>query len=147
MNNIVKTAAASALIAATTLVAIAPASAHDHRRYRDNTGAIVAAGALGLAAGALIGNANRQGDVVYRYGDDAYYDRYDEPRYARPLPAYERPVRVYEQPRPVYVERYSSFEPWTRDWYRYCSDRYRSFDAQSGTFMGYDGVRHFCVAN
>lgn len=138
MNRIVKAAAASVLIGATTLVAIAPASAHDHRRYRDNTGAVVAAGALGLAAGALLGSANRQADVVYRY---------DEPRYERPRPVYERPVRVYEQPRPVYVERYSSFEPWTRDWYRYCSDRYRSFDPQSGTFMGYDGVRRFCEAN
>jgi hypothetical protein len=143
MNRIVKTAAASALIAATTLVAIAPASAHDHRRYRDNGGAIVAAGALGLAAGARLGSANRQADVIYRYDEPRY--RYDEPRYVRPRPVYERPVRVYEQPR--YVERYSSFEPWTRDWYRYCSDRYRSFDPQSGTFMGYDGVRHFCVAN
>jgi hypothetical protein len=139
MNRIVKTAAASALIAATTLAAIAPASAHDHRRHRANTGDVVAAGVLGLAAGALIaGSANRQADVIYRY---------DEPRYVRPRPVYERPVRVYERPRPVYVERYSSFEPWTRDWYRYCSDRYRSFDPNTGTFVGYDGVRRFCEAN
>jgi hypothetical protein len=139
MNRIVKTAAASALIAATTLAAIAPASAHDHRRHRANTGDVVAAGVLGLAAGALIaGSANRQAYVIYRY---------DEPRYVRPRPVYERPVRVYERPRPVYVERYSSFEPWTRDWYRYCSDRYRSFDPNTGTFVGYDGVRRFCEAN
>lgn len=138
MNRIVKTAVASVLVGATTLVAIAPASAHDHRRYRDNTGAVVAAGALGLAAGALLGSATRQVDVIYRY---------DEPRYVRPRPVYERPVRVYEQPRRVYVQRYASFEPWTREWYRYCSDRYRSFDPQSGTFMGYDGVRRFCEAN
>jgi hypothetical protein len=138
MNRIVKTAVASVLVGATTLVAIAPASAHDHRRYRDNTGAVVAAGALGLAAGALLGSATRQADVIYRY---------DEPRYVRPRPVYERPVRVYEQPRRVYVQRYASFEPWTREWYRYCSDRYRSFDPQSGTFMGYDGVRRFCEAN
>ena len=138
MNRIVKTAVASVLVGATTLVAIAPASAHDHRRYRDNTGAVVAAGALGLAAGALLGSASRQADVIYRY---------DEPRYVRPRPVYERPVRVYEQPRRVYVQRHASFEPWTREWYRYCSDRYRSFDPQSGTFMGYDGVRRFCEAN
>jgi hypothetical protein len=26
----------------------------------------------------------------------------------------------------------------------YCAQRYRSFDPQSGTFMGYDGRRHPC---
>jgi hypothetical protein len=27
---------------------------------------------------------------------------------------------------------------------RYCYDRYRSFDGRSGTYVGYDGMRHFC---
>ena len=31
--------------------------------------------------------------------------------------------------------------------HRYCSDRYRSFDPNTGTFVGYDGVRRFCEAN
>jgi hypothetical protein len=35
-------------------------------------------------------------------------------------------------------------EPWSREWFRYCSNRYRSFDGRTGTFMGYDGQRHFC---
>jgi hypothetical protein len=30
---------------------------------------------------------------------------------------------------------------------RYCYDRYGSFDARTGTYAGYDGARHFCVAN
>ena len=39
-----------------------------------------------------------------------------------------------------------SYEPWTRPWYDYCSQRYRSFNPDSGTFVGYDGREHFCVA-
>ena len=26
----------------------------------------------------------------------------------------------------------------------YCAQRYRSYDPSSGTFMGYDGMRHPC---
>lgn len=30
------------------------------------------------------------------------------------------------------------------DWYAYCASKYRSFDPASGTFLGYDGLRHPC---
>jgi BA14K-like protein. len=77
----------------------------------------VALGVLGLAAGALIGGAIA-----------------NSPGYVETRPAY-RPQRV------------GSLEPWTQGWYDYCSQRYRSFDPRSGTFRGYDGRDHFCVAN
>jgi hypothetical protein len=32
--------------------------------------------------------------------------------------------------------------PWTREWYDYCANRYRSFDPRSGRFIGYDGRRY-----
>jgi hypothetical protein len=35
-------------------------------------------------------------------------------------------------------------QPWTEDWYAYCSSRYRSFNPRSGTFVGYDGYERFC---
>ena len=69
----------------------------------------------------------------YDYDDDYEY------REVRPV------RRYYAQPRVVYADRYA--EPWTRDWYEYCSDRYRSFNARSGTFTGNDGEQHFCTAN
>lgn len=31
-----------------------------------------------------------------------------------------------------------------REWIRRCSRTYRSFDARSGTYLGYDGYRHYC---
>ncbi len=30
------------------------------------------------------------------------------------------------------------------DHHAYCHSRYRSYDARSGTFVGYDGRRHYC---
>lgn len=30
------------------------------------------------------------------------------------------------------------------NWDAYCTSKYRSFDPVTGTFMGYDGVRHYC---
>jgi hypothetical protein len=30
------------------------------------------------------------------------------------------------------------------DWEAYCFSRYRSFDPYSGTYLGYDGLRHPC---
>ncbi|MEJ6783902.1 BA14K family protein [Aminobacter sp. Piv2-1] len=149
MNRIIKTIVLSAAVAATTLAALPAAQASDGWRHykhrRDNTGAIVAAGALGLIAGAVIaGNANRSRPVYDDYYD---YDYQPQPRriyrqeYYRPAP----------QQRVIYSENYgrgySSVEPWTPEWYEYCSDRYRSFKPRTGTFTGYDGQQHFCVAN
>ncbi len=31
------------------------------------------------------------------------------------------------------------------EWIAYCSQKYRSFDPASGTFMGYDGIRRPCT--
>jgi hypothetical protein len=31
-----------------------------------------------------------------------------------------------------------------RPWLERCEARYRSFDRASGTFLGYDGKRHYC---
>jgi len=32
-------------------------------------------------------------------------------------------------------------------WYEYCANKYRTFDGASGTYMGFDGLRHRCVVN
>ncbi|ODN69201.1 BA14K family protein [Methylobrevis pamukkalensis] len=32
----------------------------------------------------------------------------------------------------------------SQGYYAYCSSKYRSFDASSGTYVGYDGNRHYC---
>lgn len=136
MNRFLKTAVLAAAVGATTLATIPTASADHRYRHRHRGGDAVAAGVIGLAAGALIGGALAQP----RYREPVYYDDYYEPR----------PVRRYEYVRPAYRERVyvrGSLEPWSREWYRYCENRYRSFDSRTGTFMGYDGREHFCTAN
>ncbi len=130
MNRFLKTAVLAVALGATTLAAMPAAQAGDHWRHSNN-GDAVAAGVIGLAAGALIGGALAQP----RYREPIYYDDYYEPA---PVRRYNY-VRTYEEPR--YVRR---AEPWSREWYRYCSSRYRSFDPDTGTFVGYDGRERFC---
>ena len=147
MNRIFKTAVLSAAMAATMLVALPTANADEWRHHRHHgNGDAIAAGVLGLAAGALIGGAlanDRPPPDANRYYDDGYYNDgyYDREVRVRPAPV----RRYYVEPRVVYADRYA--EPWTRDWYEYCSDRYRSFNSRTGTFTGNDGEQHFCTAN
>lgn len=69
--------------------------------YRRDRGNALAAGALGLATGAIIGGAIAQSQA---------------------------------QAAPVYGGNTAS----------YCAQRYRSYDPASGTYLGYDGLRHPC---
>ena len=137
MNRIFKTAILSAAVAATTLATLPAANAGDRywrnngRHYHHSDGGDLAvAGILGLAAGALVVGLASQPAPVYA-------NPYRQPR--------PRPIRDY--PQTVYLDEYASLEPWSAEWYDYCSNRYRSFSPRSGTFIGYDGQEHFCVAN
>ncbi len=139
MNSILRTAILSAAVAATTVAALPAANAGERqwRRHHDgyhtsNGSDLAAAGILGLAAGALIVGLTAQ-------------PAYREPVYTtRPQPGRGYPI-VYDR----YAQGYyaPSLEPWTAGWYDYCADRYRSFKPRSGTFTGYDGQQHFCIAN
>lgn len=60
------------------------------------------------------------------------------------------PVRRDSGPRVVTYEDSvggGSLEPWSAGWIDYCSDKYRTFDSRTGTYKGYDGLKHFCVAD
>ncbi|MBJ6127695.1 BA14K family protein [Microvirga sp. BT325] len=72
----------------------------DRRYYRRDRGDALAAGALGLATGAIIGGALAQSQA---------------------------------QAAPVYNQNHA-----------YCSQRFKSYDPRSGTYLGYDGQRHPC---
>lgn len=65
-------------------------------------------------------------------------------------PTYKKPKRTtYDAPKVITYKdsvASASFEPWTQQWQNYCSNRYRSFNPNTGTFRGYDGLNHFCVA-
>jgi BA14K-like protein len=143
MNRLLKITILSIAVAATTLTALIPADAHDrwrHGRHSDG-GDLVAAGVLGLAVGAIAAGVLAD--------DPPYRPVYDEPIYRDPLPRPRphRPYYVEPEPSVVYYQDQAALEPWSPEWFRYCGDRYRSFDPDTGTFTGYDGEAHFCVAN
>jgi len=139
MNTLVKSIVLSVALAATTVASFSPAMADDRwRRHHRNDN--LAVGAAGLAAGVLLGSALSQ---------PRYVDRgpvYVEPEYDDAVPVY-RSRRVYVDEPDYYQARpVQTLRPWTGAWVRYCSQRYRTFDRQTGTFVGYDGQEHFCTA-
>ncbi|MGB3864020.1 MAG: BA14K family protein [Xanthobacteraceae bacterium] len=73
----------------------------------------------GLAAGALIGGAFAA-PYAYGYGYPYYYD--DDYYYDAPT------VAVAADPGSV----------------AYCQRRFKSYDVRTGTYLGYDGLRHPC---
>ncbi len=93
-----------------------------------------AAGAA--AAGVVTGAAIAAGDYGYGYDPNYYGDQYAyDPGYDSY--AYDTgPVVAFDQPVPV--EGPVVADP------SYCAQRYRSYDPASGTYLGYDGLRHPC---
>ena len=86
-------------------------------------------GVLGLATGAIIAGSVLNGP--------AYQPGYDT-----------APAQDYYPPAPgdsSYSVGKADIEPWSDEWFRYCANKYRSFNASTGTYRGYDGYDHFCV--
>lgn len=110
---------------------------HQHRgndKHHDRDLAIGIIG--GLAAGAIIGGA-----IV----DEPRYQQPRPPRFEpRPYPHYYPPRR--QRPVPEYRgDADLIFQPWSRQWRDFCSNRYRTFNPGTGTYLGGDGKWHFCV--
>lgn len=131
------------LSGAMAMVAAATAAVPANAGHRDDAWV---AGAIGFGVGALFGGALAQP----RYYEPRPYYYQPAPQYYRPAPpppVYYQPAPVY-RPAPVYVQPATGSgyrpEPWTQEWYAYCDNRYRSFNPQTGYFMGYDGQYHFC---
>jgi BA14K-like protein len=82
-------------------------------------------GPAGLAAGAIIGGAVAASQPWYGYDSAPGYYNYDYD------PGYYAAPGGYVAPAP------------DRD-VGYCVQRYRSYDPASGTYLGYDGLRHPC---
>ncbi|EJF77248.1 hypothetical protein MCO_01427 [Bartonella sp. DB5-6] len=93
--------------------------------HTNNSGDALAAGILGLAAGAILGNVLKQP---------------------------KQPTIVYQTApqNQVIYEVQSTYQPLQQsqisDWLKYCKKKYRSFNPKTGTFRGYDGAEHFCYA-
>jgi hypothetical protein len=145
MKPAFRNAILSAAAAATCLAAI-PAEAGPRWHHRDRVvvrqdggGDLLAAGIIGLAAGVIVGG------IVAGSQQPAPVDANP---YRHPRP---QPDRDYFPPAPAAYQDDHAYgprgaEPWSREWYRYCSARYRSFDPATGTFTTFGGEQRFCVA-
>ncbi|MGC2779692.1 MAG: BA14K family protein, partial [Bradyrhizobium sp.] len=74
---------------------------------------------------ALVGGA--LGSSYAYYNDPYYYG-----------PDYYTDDSYYDDSAPVAVVGTEGADP------SYCAQRYRSYDPASGTYLGYDGIRHPC---
>jgi hypothetical protein len=124
----------------------------------------VAGGGRGAAIGAVIGGATgamigsqgqARGNGYYYYENSCYLQRRDgsyvaaHPRYCEAPPP---PAVVYAPPPPPPPGYYGAPArvvydmppPGVADPVAWCMQRYRSYDPQSGTFKGYDGIRRPC---
>ena len=111
------TLAVSAALAAGLAVSAPAYAQHWHGGHWHHGGWGWGGAALGgFAAGALVGSALA---APYYYGPGYYA-----------APVYEGPEVYDAGPGPDAVA--------------YCEQRYRSYDPASGTYLGYDGIRHPC---
>jgi hypothetical protein len=100
--------------------------------------------AIGAASGALLGASTTNWNGAYRY---AYNNCVQSIRYSAPPPVYAAPPVAYNPPvyvapaQPTYGRPYQA---WTQAWFQYCSNRFRSFNPQTGQYLGFDGQYHFC---
>ncbi len=122
-----KALVAAALSIATAAGAIATTTTTAHANE-------YVAGAVGFVAGTIVGSALTQAHqprVIYHH---------QRPGVVHVRPTYQQRV-VYRQ-RPVVV--HTRPQPWTAAWYSYCSNRYRSFNPNTGYFLAYSGQYRFC---
>ena len=107
---------AALTLALSAAVTVTPASARGWHHHWHGGGA-----GIGFAAGALIGGALAASNP-YNYG----------PGYAYYGPGYGS----YAYEPPVYAGGGSAVA--------YCEAHFKSYDPASGTYLGYDGIRHSC---
>jgi len=134
-------AAALVITVTTILSAAAPASA---QRWHRGFGWGVAGLAAGVVGGAVAAATSPFWAPGYYRGYPGYayapgYS-YDDAYAYEPGYAYGTAPGYAYSPGYAYGQGYATGG---RD-DAYCSQRYRSYDPASGTYLGYDGVRHSC---
>ena len=92
---------------------------HRPNARRQNNNDAIVMGIIGLGAAAIIGGAIANSN---------------------------NPRVIFRQPSTPRAVSGGRYEPWSRSWFQYCSNKFRSFNASTGTYRGYDGRDHFCVA-
>lgn len=133
---------------------------HQVRRKKSNKGNLIAAGVIGLALGAIIASeaSKKKSHSNQQYRQPTHQPGYQyNPTHRNSLQQHEysldrygnrvssAPQQRFDEPEVITFRDTASLEPWSAGWREWCSNRYRSFNAQTGTFRGFDGLDHFCV--
>ena len=152
MKRFVRNLLLSAAVASTALAGIPAAQAQDHHpRMSPETEKLIGIGFLGLAAGALVGA------LAAESNNAQHYERNPRPRpsqdrgYYPPPPADAGYHGYYQETGPRYHDRggprghVRAYEAWSPEWFRWCQNRYRSINPNTGTFTTYGGEQRFCV--
>ncbi|WP_279480517.1 BA14K family protein [Aureimonas sp. SK2] len=134
---------------AVALTAAVPAAQADpwRRHHRGvDAGDVLLGGAVGLAAGALLGSALSQPRQPEYYAPaPRYYEPPPRPVYVAP-PSYEDTIPApprYRQPRQArYYDDYGTYSRSSH--VERCLARYRSYDPRTDTYVGYDGYERRC---
>ena len=132
-------AAALALsVAALSFTGAAQAKNRYHNYHHNNGGSAVAAGIFGFAAGALVSGALSSRATIWQrvFSSPAG----PPPTTTARRPSCTSPAPVYRAA-PVCCDRP---QPWTPEWFAYCDERYKSFNARTGYFYGFDHRSRFC---
>ena len=112
-----------------------------------------AGGGRGAAIGAIIGGttgaviaAEGQRRGAYYYWRNGCYVQRPDGAYVAVAPGYCAPAAYYPPPPPPPAAYYPPPPPPPAQVgaVDYCAQRYRSYDPASGTYLGFDGVRHPC---
>ncbi|MEO0497810.1 MAG: BA14K family protein [Pseudomonadota bacterium] len=111
-------------------------------RNNDNRNAAIAAGIVGLAAGAIIANE------FARNRNAAQPQIVGTPRYQEPIPIrrIERVPLSQLQGQQRTINYAQGSDGWigSGDWLRYCTAKYRSFNPNTGRFLSYSGQYKLC---
>jgi hypothetical protein len=165
MTKFISSFIAATAIAAVSVSSLSTAQAHDfHKRHHhkkvvqnnNNHNNAVVWGIIGLAAGAIIANGAHQNQKRQKvYTQPKVHPTYPGSTYYPTAPSsntyYNNQQKAYRNSKrrarnnSYGVSSSRSYEPWSQNWYQYCDRKYRSFNANTGTFRGYDGKDHFCV--
>lgn len=139
MISPLKTTALAAAVAVATLTAVPSADANPAAAW------VVGGVAVALVGGALILNHNNNN----WWGWGPNYNTAPVNGYVGTAPLYANGYN-YTGTAPIYAPRYGArYAAWSpprsAGWLSYCESRYRTFDPRTGTFIGSDGLRHFCT--
>ncbi|MGI9412434.1 MAG: BA14K family protein [Hyphomicrobiales bacterium] len=126
--------------------------AHDVASSRSNDGSTVGGalvgGSVGAGIGAIVGGRKGAGIGALIGGSTgaiAGADRRNRRYAANYDRAYARCMNRARNTgaRPA-ARRGPAPEPWTEEWYQYCSAKYRSFNPDTGEYLAYSGQYKVC---